>query len=376
MQGEQAGPEEARAQIDQVREDRLKVVSVDIFVSLMVISLFGYLSLSIMAPFVPILLWAMVLAVALYPVFLWLKGKLGSGGRAATVIGLVSLVLIIGPTIKIVSALLGSIGELTQQIEAGTLHVPPPSEGVKDWPLIGKSLHTFWQTASTDLSALIAQYGDQLKSLAGGALKTGAGLVVGVLQFVLSVLIAAAFLTYADPLADMSRNLAGRIASQRGRAMVDMAGKTIRNVSRGVVGVALLQGGLAALGIIALGMPFAGFLAAAAVLACTIQVPPLVIVPLIIYAWSTETALAAGIFTAYMVPVLFLDNVLKPILMARGLTTPMVVILIGVIGGTLTYGLLGLFVGPVILALFYEMVRVWTGYQEAPDAGEAEPEET
>lgn len=350
--------------------EQIRTVTVDVFVALAIISLFAYLSLSILAPFVPILLWAVILAVALYPVFLRMKGWLGGGGRAAALLGVLSLVLIIGPTILIVSAILDSIGTWSDAILKDGAEVPPPSPAIKDWPLIGERVFAFWESAHQNLGAVIGQYADQIREVALGALKAGGGLVLGVLQFTLSVLIAAGLLSFADPLAEASRRLAGRISTARGAAMIDMAGRTIRNVSRGVVGVALIQGGLAALGIIAAGFPFAGFLAAATVLACTIQVPPLAIVPLILYAWSAETAMVAGIFTAYMIPVLFLDNVLKPILMARGLTTPMVVILIGVIGGTLTHGLLGIFIGPVILALFYEMVRLWIEVQveKSPEA--------
>ena len=120
------------------------------------------------------------------------------------------------------------------------------------------------------------------------------------------------------------------------------------------------------------GLPFAGFLSAIAVAACVVQVPILVIAPMIIYVWSAQSTVFAAIFTAYMVPVLLSDNVLKPILMARGLETPMIVILVGVIGGTISSGLMGLFLGPVVLALFYKMILVWIGRDESESAGAAQ----
>lgn len=349
----------ARTEIDR---QRVITLSVDVFISIGLIALFLWLSLRIVAPFVSVLIWAVILAVALYPVFERLRGWLGGrSGRAAALIGLLGLIVIIGPTILVVQALIESVAEWAGRLQDGKLQLPPPPDGVADWPLIGGWLHATWSEASANLGATAEHYAPEIRKAGTAMLGTGAGLLVGVLQFALSVVFAAAFLAYSGPLSRASALVAGRV-SDRGQAMLEMAGATIRNVSRGVLGVAVIQGGLAAIGIIAAGLPFAGFLAVAVIGACIVQVPPLVIVPLIVYVWSAEPTTVALIFTAYMVPVLFLDNVLKPILMARGLTTPMVVILIGVIGGTLSSGLLGLFIGPVILALFYEMVVTWVAY--------------
>ncbi|MDF2231553.1 AI-2E family transporter [Albimonas sp. CAU 1670] len=342
---------------------RVITLSVDVFVTIGILALFMALSFTLIAPFASILIWSVILAVALAPAFDWLNGKMGGRrGRTATLFALLGLVIIIGPTILIVNSLIDSVGEAVAHLSDGTLNLPTPPESVRDWPLVGARLYELWQQASVDLLALSAQYAPKLREIAATMAGAGAGLILGVLQFALSVIFAAVFLAWAAPLAEATGRVAGRI-SGRGRAMTAMASKTIQNVSRGVIGVAILQGGLAAVGIIVAGLPLGGFLAAAAVMACVIQMPPLVIIPLIILDWSINPTMHAAIFTAYMIPVLFLDNVLKPILMARGLTTPMVVIMIGVIGGTLSMGLLGLFIGPVILALFYEMVTTWIAFE-------------
>ncbi|WP_339951162.1 AI-2E family transporter [uncultured Albimonas sp.] len=342
---------------------RVITLSVDVFVTIGVLALFMALSFELIAPFASILIWSVILAVALAPAFDWLNARLGGRrGRTATVMALLGLVIIIGPTILIVNSLVDSVGELLAHIRDGTLTLPPPAESVRDWPLVGAKLFETWQEASVDLLALSQQYAPKLREIAASLAGAGAGLILGVLQFALSVIFAAVFLAWAAPLSEATSRVAGRI-SARGRAMTMMASKTIQNVSRGVIGVAIVQGGLAAIGIIVAGLPLGGFLAAAAVMACVIQMPPLVIIPLIILDWAINPTLHAAIFTLYMIPVLFLDNVLKPILMARGLTTPMVVIMIGVIGGTLSMGLLGLFIGPVILALFYEMVTTWIAFE-------------
>ncbi|SDX66310.1 Predicted PurR-regulated permease PerM [Albimonas donghaensis] len=342
---------------------RVVTLSVDVFVTLGVLALFMTFSFRLIAPFASILIWSVILAVALAPAFDWLNARMGGKrGRTATVMALVGLVIVIGPTVMIANSLIDSVGQMVAHLSDGALRLPAPPETVRDWPLIGAKLFDIWRQASVDLLSLSAQYGPKIRDFAATLAGAGAGVMIGVLQFAVSVIFAAVFLAWAGPLGEATDRVAGRI-SGRGRTMTAMASKTIQNVSRGVIGVAIVQGGLAAIGIIVAGLPLGGFLAAAAVLACVIQMPPLVIIPLIILDWAINPTLHAVLFTAFMLPVLFLDNVLKPILMARGLTTPMVVIMIGVIGGTLSMGLLGLFIGPVILALFYEMVQTWIAYE-------------
>ncbi|MEE3102044.1 MAG: AI-2E family transporter [Pseudomonadota bacterium] len=348
--------------VDPARQ-RVVTLSVDVFITLGVLTLFMVFSFRLIAPFASTLIWAVILAVALAPAFDWLNARLGGRrGRTATVMALLGLVIIIGPTILIANSLIDSVGGVVAHIRDGSLRLPPPPETVRDWPMIGAKLFDLWSKASVDLLALSAQYAGKVRDFAADLAGAGAGVMLGVLQFALSVIFAAVFLAWAGPLSEATDRVAGRI-SGRGRTMTAMASKTIQNVSRGVIGVAILQGGLAAVGIIAAGLPLAVILAAATVLACVIQMPPLAIIPLIILDWAINPTLHAALFTAFMIPVLFLDNVLKPILMARGLTTRMVVIMVGVIGGTLSMGLLGLFIGPVILALFYEMVQTWIAFE-------------
>lgn len=341
--------------------------SIDIYVTLALISLVAYLSLQIIAPFVSILLWAIILAVAIYPLFETLRSKIGErSGLAATIFAMIALVILLVPAFFVVESMAQTLGEWARVLRSGDVSLPPPNEAVKTWPLIGERLFGLWTEASTDLRATLQHFGPQLEKTALVLLGTGAGLAVSVLQFALSVIFAAVFLAFAPPLTNSIHLLADRVAAVRGRAFVEMAGATIRNVSRGILGVAAIQGGLASIGILVAGLPFAGFLAAAVVAACIVQVPILVILPTIIYVWSADTTVVALIYTAYMIPVLLSDNVLKPMLMARGLETPMAVILIGVIGGTVSNGLMGLFIGPVILALFYKMMVNWVAGMNRP----------
>ena len=341
-------------------QSKVVSLSVDVFVTLLVICLFGYLSFMFLAPFVTILIWATILTVALYPVYLWLRERLGPLGKYTSLImALVSLVALLWPTLLTVDSMIDTTGELAGKISRGELTVPTPNESVKEWPIVGKSVFKFWEGAHTNLTSTLAHFADELKGAATKLLSISGGLLVGVLQFAVSIIFACIFMSFAGPLVNQLDRIVKRVGSDRGTQMLDMAGATIRNVSRGVLGVAVLQGILAAVGLFVYGMPFAGVLAAITLMLCIVQAPPLAFIPIIIFAWSQDSGTATVIFTVYMIAVMFLDNVLKPILMARGLSTPMVVILIGVIGGTLGAGMLGLFIGPVILALFYEMVMIW-----------------
>lgn len=361
---------------DQLVRKRVMTISVDVFVTLAIISFLAYLSLQILAPFLTVLIWAVILAVTLYPLFQKLKGKVGGkSGWAGTIIALIGLVILLGPTFVIVDSIVDTLGPLASKVSEGDLAVPPPDEGVKDWPIIGDRFYKIWTQASEDFKETIAHFGPQLREFASRLLGLGAGLAGGVLQFALSIIFAAVILGYAEPLSKASGRLAERISTERGKGFLEMATATIRNVSRGILGVALIQGGLASVGIFVMGLPFPGVLSAVTIASTIVQVPFLVIVPLIIYAWSTEPVLAATIFTAYMIPVLISDNFLKPILMARGLETPMIVILIGVIGGTVTSGILGLFIGPVILAVFYKMATLWISPAVSESPAEASPAE-
>ena len=151
-----------------------------------------------------------------------------------------------------------------------------------------------------------------------------------------------------------------RAAPRMGEGFVDLAQGTVRSVARGVVGISLIQAILFGIGAIVADIPLAGLWTFVAFILAIVQIGPgLVIIPVIIFAWSSMDTLSAAILTAYMLPVMLLDNVLKPIIMGRGLPVPMLVIFIGVIGGTMAHGLIGLFVGPIVLAIGYELGRAW-----------------
>ncbi len=333
----------------------------DVAIRLALVALIVYWSFLLLRPFIAILVWAAILSVALYPFYLWLKRVLGGRSTLASfLVTVLALVVILGPISVLGAALVENLSSIAIGISDGTVTVPPPPPYVADWPLIGSQLSAFWQTASLELSETLASIEPQLKEAALMLLGLVGSIGLGVLQFTVAIFIAGFAYSRAAGIQDSLKVFAVRAAPRMGQDFVDLAGGTVRSVARGVVGISLIQSILFGIGALVAGIPLAGRWTFAALVLAIVQVGPgLVIVPVIIYAWSSMETVSAVIFTAYMVPVMLLDNVLKPLVMGRGLPVPMLVIFIGVIGGTMAHGLIGLFVGPIVLSLGYELGRAW-----------------
>lgn len=348
--------------VSQHRKERLEASATDFVVRLAFLGLFAWWSLELVRPFVPIVIWAILLAVALYPVYAWLARQLGDRrGLAALLLTLLALATVLGPVSILAASLAESVQWLASGLASGTLRVPPPPAALDDLPVIGHEIDEAWELAASNLDGAVRRYGPAVLPTGGTVLGKIAEISLDVLKFVASVVIAGFLFLPGPRLAAGARAFASRLIAPRGAHFVDLAGATIRNVSRGVIGVALLQALLAGIILYAAGIPGAGLIAFGVLLLCIVQIGAApVLLPVLIWIWMTHTATFALVLTLLLVPVGLIDNVLKPILMARGLTTPMLVILTGVIGGTLTHGLVGLFLGPVVLSVFYELVVAWT----------------
>ncbi len=332
----------------------------DVAIRLALVALVVYWSFLLLRPFIAILVWAAILSVALYPFYLWLKRLLGGRSTLASfLLTVLALVVILGPISTLGAALVENLSSIAVGISEGTVTVPPPPY-VAEWPLVGSQLSAFWQTASLELSETLASIEPQLKEAALKLLGLVGSIGLGVLQFTVAIFIAGFTYSRAAGIQDSLKIFAARAAPRMGEDFVDLAGGTVRSVARGVVGISLIQSILFGVGALVADIPLAGLWTFVALILAIVQVGPgLVIVPVIIYAWSSMATVSAVIFTAYMVPVMLLDNVLKPMVMGRGLPVPMLVIFIGVIGGTMAHGLIGLFVGPIVLSLGYELGRAW-----------------
>jgi predicted PurR-regulated permease PerM len=326
-----------------------------------------YWSFILVRPFIPVLAWSIILTVALHPAFDWLSVNLGGRPKlAAILITLISLAIIIGPVAWLGVGVVEGLQHLAGLLGAGTLAIPSPPEGIKDWPLVGQKLYDLWDQASTNLAAALRGLASYLKPLAGAVLAFAGSMGIGMLKFVLSVAISGVLFLYGPDLVAGSRRIQARLVTQRSEDFIGLAGLTIRTVSQGVIGVAVLQALLAGIGLKLAGVPQAGLLAFAVLVLAILQIgAAIVLFPVLIWIWATKEFTAALLLTIYLLIAGLADNVLKPMLMGRGLNTPMLVIFIGVLGGMMAHGIVGLFIGPIILAVVWQLMMAWIGEEPA-----------
>jgi predicted PurR-regulated permease PerM len=311
--------------------------------------------------FVPILAWSGVLAVAFYPVLNWLSELLGGRPRtAATILTIVNLGIVIGPATWLGLSAVDGVRQLADDLSAGNLVIPSPPEHIKEWRFVGPQLYEIWSRAFSNIRTVLREVAPYLKPLAGTMLTLAGAAGVGTLKFLLSVLITGFLFPYGSQLAAGGRRLLSLIVPEQSEHLLDLAGATIRAVSQGVIGVAVLQALLAGIGFKMAGIPSAGLLAFAVMLLAIIQIgAAIVLLPVIIWIWMDKDFTTALLLTVFLGLVGVLDNILKPLVMGRGLTTPTLVIFIGVIGGTLAHGIVGLFIGPIVLSVAWELMAAW-----------------
>jgi len=317
----------------------------------------------IVRPFVPILTWSAVLAVAFYPAFGWLAKWLGGRQRtAAAILTVVTLGIVVGPAAWLGLSAVDGIRDLASQIGSGDLALQAAPEQIKSWPLIGPQLYDLWNLAYTNVRAVLSAAAPYLKSFAGVMLSFAGSAGVGTLQFLLSIVVAGFLFPYGPRLVDSVRGFLSRIVPEQSEHFLGLAGATIRAVSQGVIGVAIIQALLAGIGLKLAGIPSAGLLAVVILLLSIVQIgAAIVLVPVLVWIWIDRDVPTALVLTVFLGVVGLLDNILKPLVMGRGLTTPTLVILIGVIGGTLAHGIIGLFIGPIILSVGWELAAAWIG---------------
>jgi predicted PurR-regulated permease PerM len=321
-----------------------------------------YWSFILLRPFLPILVWSVVLAVALYPVFDWLSSHLGHRPRTAAILTtFIVLAVFLAPATWLGIGLVDGLIEISDQLTSGGLVLPVPPDSVRDWPLIGKQFYEFWSNASINLQAALRDIAPYLKPLAGPILAIAGSAGTGTIKFILSVILAGFLFAPGPRLAATIRNNLVRIVPERSKDFMALAGATIRTVAQGVIGVAVLQSLLAGVGLKIAGVPHAGVLAFAVLVLGIVQIGSApILFPVIIWVWTVKEPGAAVLITIYLVLVGLSDNAIKPLLMGRGLSTPVLVIFMGVLGGTLAHGIVGLFVGPIILAVAWELLIAWS----------------
>lgn len=343
-------------------------ISIEVAISLLLI--FGIIAwcLQIIAPFITFLMWGAVIAISLHKPFCKMRGRMGSKLAAAT-FTIVGLGLVLIPAWLFTDSTIETVYAFSERVESGTFDVPPPNDSVKEWPIVGNKIWTAWNAAATNFAKFLSTYSEQLKDISGALLSKVTGLGATILLFVLSILIAAVMLSNDETIkAGMIRIFTRLIGPDKAQETLRLTSATIRSVTMGVLGVAFIQSVLGGLGMVLADVPAAGVWAIVILVLAIAQLPPLIVlVPAIIYVFSVESTVVAVIFMIWSILVSLSDAVLKPLLLGRGVEIPMVVILLGAIGGMLMSGILGLFVGAVVLALGYKLTMVWIEMGEASE---------
>ena len=331
----------------------------------------------IITPFIIPVVWGVIIAVAIYPLFLKLKSALGERNKlAASTYTILALALLMTPTVMISESMIETSVIITERYEQGTLDIPPPNDSVKDWPLIGEKLHELWSTASDNLEATLQKYDAETRKVARAIVTGAAGAAGTILQFVLSIIISGILVANAPGAYQATIKFFSRLTSKEaGKAYADLSKDTIRSVAQGVLGVALIQATLSALGMMVMDVPAWGVWTLVILVLAIAQLPPILVLGFVCaYVFSVAETTPAVIFLVYSLIVSTSDSFLKPLFLGRGMSTPMLVILLGAIGGMLMSGIVGLFVGAIVLALGYELFIAWLNHDEASDGDSAEAE--
>ena len=314
----------------------------------------------IISPFLISILWAVIIAIAVFPVYDSIVRKM-KGRRLfpAILVTLLMLAFIFIPVILFVQSAASNIEIINTYFHSGQVNITTPSLKIKSLPLVGDQLYNFLLSISENIEAAFQKYYPQIlnasKVLLGGVLSAA----MTFLQLLLSVIIAGVLLATKGT-GEASQIFFNRMAGKRGPEFRELCVSTIRNVVKGVLGVAVIQSVLAGIGLFFAGIPYAGVLTVVCLVLAILQIGPgIVILGSVIFLFYTHSTTFAVVWTIYFVGVTFIDNILKPLLLGKGAPVPMLVIFLGVIGGFILYGFIGLFAGPIILSIGYKLIIAW-----------------
>jgi predicted PurR-regulated permease PerM len=349
------------------RNDVPRITLAVLFIGALIIATFWVLQ-----PFLAPAIWATMIVVTTWPMLRWFESRLwGRRALATTVMTLLLLLLFVLPLMAAIGTVIGHADAIVEMAKALTNQpLPPPPPWLEDLPLVGERLKPLWEQAvaagAKGLLAHLAPYADDIaKWLVAQAGSAGFVFV----QFLLTALLAAVMYAGGETAVTALRRFANRLAGTQGDKSLTLAGQAIRGVALGVGVTAVVQAVLGGIGLAIAGVPFVALLTAVMLLLGIAQIGcgPVLLAATGWLFWRGETGW--GTFAlVWSVAVMTMDNVLRPLLIKRGADLPLLLIFAGVIGGLLSFGLVGLFVGPVVLAVAYTLLDDWTRAAPSPEA--------
>jgi len=341
-------------------------ISVDLILKVGALFLVIFLCFRILKPFLGMLLWGLIIAIILFPVFHQLRSLLGKRNKISSILlTVVVLSILVLPSIWLVNQLVEGVKFLAGNIQAGDLHIPPPSASVADWPIIGNWMFENWMELSENMGESLKQFLPQIVTWGEKTLGTLANTGLGILQFAASIIISGIFLIFFEKGSESGKKIFKKVVGERGEEFLDISLKTIRNVATGVLGVAIIQTSLMGVGLILADIPLAAVWIVLILVMTIAQIPVLLFnIPLIIYLFAYMDPLPAVLWALYFLVMGMIDNILKPLLMGKGASVPMLVIFLGALGGFMAFGFIGLFLGSIVLSLAYKLYMTWISLEE------------
>jgi predicted PurR-regulated permease PerM len=346
---------------NNLNRDEIISIAFEILIKIVLLGIIMYYAFLILKPFIIPVLWGIILAVALAPLITKLEKSFKiKRTLLVTIFTLVAISALLLPTYFLSESVIDSSKELVTDLRSGNLVVPAPTENVKEWPLLGEKIYNIWGSAATNLEETLMKFRPQIAEYSKKIASMIMGTLGSIFGFVLSLVIAGVFLAKAKSGVDAYQTILRRIIGDDAIEWSMLSAMTIRSVAQGVLGIAIIQAFFALIGMVLIDVPFAWLWAFVVMFLTIIQLPALIILgPVIAYVYSYADPTSATIFAIYTVIVGASDGILKPIFLGRGVDVPMLVILLGAIGGMMLSGVLGLFVGAVGLALSYKLFMAW-----------------
>ncbi len=328
------------------------------FLRISFVALIVYWSYLIVKPFILITVWSIILSIAIYPLFKWMARKLGGREKlTALILVLVGLTILLVPSVLMIDSTVDSLQDISDKLKTEGLKIPPPKEKVAEWPVFGETVYDSWMMASENLQTVTKKFRPQIRKIGQKTFTFAGHLVTTLLLFLLSIILAGVFLVFARPMKKASYSVFDTLIGEQGADFTRLSVATTKSVVNGILLIAITQSLLGGVGMWLVGIPAAGLWAILVLMIAIVQLPPLLILgPIAIYSFTIVPTTPAIIFTIWCIFVGTSDAILKPLFLGRGVDVPMPAVLVGAIGGVILYGMIGLFVGAVVLAITYKVI--------------------
>ena len=332
----------------------------ELFIRLSLLTILVVSCFLLLRPFLTLIVASLIIAIGAYPGYCMLSKMLsGRKNLSAVLCTLLLLLVVIVPALLLAGTLAGGLRTIGNELQAGQLALPPAPAMLEKLPVIGPRVLALWNSSSTKLSEVVSRLAPEIREHIPALLSASVGIAGVLLQFILAIFIAGFLLATSEANSNFADRLFARIFGEQGPEFKELVASTIRSVTNGILGVAVIQSLFASLGFWFMGLPGAGLWAVLFLIAAVLQVGALVFIPAVLYAFASYPASHAALFLVWCIVVGLMDNVLKPILLGRGSKVPMAVIFLGVLGGFVAMRIIGLFVGAVILSVGYKLFMAW-----------------